>query len=132
MIGLDTNLIVRLFIDDDAIQTRKARQFVKENCSPGAPGFINAVVLVETMWVLESLYGYERSDVRRAVAGLMSNSHIALERPEIVHLALEAYSQSNADFTDVLICEINRGWECESTATFDRKVARLDGFTLVA
>lgn len=131
MIGLDTNLVVRLLITDETPQTLLARQFVQERCSPDVPAFINSVVLAETIWVLESIYGYGRADVHRAISELLANRSVAFEYADVVHLALRAFAGSSADLADCFIGEINRGHGCEATATFDRKAAKLDGFVLV-
>jgi predicted nucleic-acid-binding protein len=41
------------------------------------------------------------------------------------------YPAGNAGFADLLIDRINRAHGRHTTATFDRKAAKLDGFVLV-
>jgi len=57
MIGLDTNVLVRYLTQDDPKQAARATRVVEEELSENVPGFIGLMVLVETVWVLQRLYG---------------------------------------------------------------------------
>ena len=63
MIGLDTNILVRYLVEDDAKQASKAAHLIETRCTEDSPGFINRVVLCELVWVLESAYGYPLATV---------------------------------------------------------------------
>jgi predicted nucleic-acid-binding protein len=60
MIGLDTNVVLRLMVQDDPAQLRRARRAVAAQCSEEEPGLINRIVLVEVIWVLSRGYKYSR------------------------------------------------------------------------
>lgn len=132
MIGLDTNVLVRLVVGDDPRQTNQARHFVDRRCTPDAPGFINCVVLTELVWVLGSSYGYERLEIAAAVEGLLAGDDRVVEHRDAVRASLADYKAGRLDFTDALIGHVNRAQGCEATATFDRKAAKLEGFVAVA
>jgi predicted nucleic-acid-binding protein len=132
MIGLDTNVLARLFIDDDPIQARLAREFVAKRCSEREPAFIDRVALCELVWVLSYSHGYGRREIGRIIGHLLESQSMMLEDAEAVSAALRVYSSRNIDFADALIGEINRLRGCEATATFDRKAAKLDGFVRVS
>lgn len=132
MIGVDTNILVRILTADDPKQTEIARQLLEESCSVSQPGIVNIVVITELTWVLESLYGYTRSNVALALESLLANGKLAIESHQEVRAALLTYKNVNCDFIDALIGEINRARGCEATATFDRKAARLKGFVRVS
>lgn len=132
MIGLDTNVIVHLFVDDDPQQAELARRFVASRCSQGDPGFIDRVALCELMWVLTSVHGYRRAAVADVIELLLENRDMRLEDADLVRDALQAYRTSGVEFADILIGEINRSRGCEATATFDRKAAKLTGFIRVS
>ncbi|MGA3311056.1 MAG: type II toxin-antitoxin system VapC family toxin [Xanthobacteraceae bacterium] len=131
MIGLDTNVLARLFIDDDPVQARSARQFVAERCSEKNPAFIDRVALCELVWVLSYSHGYGRAEIVRIIGQLLESQEIILEDADAVGAALRIFSSRNIDFADALIGEVNRARGCEATATFDRKAAKLDGFVSV-
>jgi predicted nucleic-acid-binding protein len=132
MIGLDTNVIVRLFVDDDPEQARAARQFVAGRCSEHEPGFIDRVALCELIWVLTSAHGYRRAAVVDVIELLLKNRDMRLEDADVVRDALQEYRVSSVEFADILIGKINLARGCEATATFDRKAAKVKGFIRVS
>ena len=132
MIGLDTNLLVRLFVEDDPKQTKLAARFIGKHCSPANPGFVDRIALCETVWVLTSAYDYSHSAVARVVRDLIASADIVLEDGDLVDTALSIFERGGIDLSDALMAQVNRARGCTTTATFDRKAARLDGFTLVS
>ena len=132
MIGLDTNLLVRLVVGDDPQQTGQAKAFVDRHCTPETPGFINCVVLAELVWVLNASYDYTRAEIAAAVETLLAGADRMVEHPVAVRASLDDYRAGRLDFTDALIAHINTGRGCEATGTFDRKAAKLDAFVLVS
>jgi predicted nucleic-acid-binding protein len=131
MIGFDTNVLVRLIVSDDPEQTVKVRRYIEDNCSDLVPGFISNVVLAETVWVLESTYGLNRSDIARALENILAATRFVVQDLAQVQAALDTFKKTSIGFTDLLILSINRANGCDTTATFDRKAAKLEGFTLV-
>jgi predicted nucleic-acid-binding protein len=132
MIGLDTNVILRCFVDDDPRQAKQARQFVSTRCTPENPGFIDRVVLCEMVWVLLRGHRFDRKKAAEIVSKLLASSDIVLEDRDAVRAALRTFTDRNIDFADALIGEVNRARGCEATATFDHKAAKLDGFIPVS
>lgn len=132
MIGLDTNVLVRLVVGDDPRQTEQAKRFVDRHCKPDSPAFINCVVLAELVWVLAGPYGYGRPEIADAVEGLLDGGDRIVEHHDAVRASLEDYRAGGTDFADALIGHINRVRGCDATATFDQKAAKLDEFTLIA
>ena len=108
MIGLDTNVLVRLVVGDDPRQTNQARQFVDRHCTPDSPGFINCVVLAELVWVLAAAYHYGRSEIATAVEGLLAGDDRIVEHHDEVRACLEDYRSGRVDLTDALIGQIGR------------------------
>jgi len=132
MMGLDTNVLVRLFVDDDMVQATAARRFVAGRCSRESPGYVDRVVLCEMTWVLTRVHGYDRAEMVSVVEQLLASQDIVLEDEHSVRAALGIFATRGIEFADALICAVNRIRGCEATATFDRKAARLDGFVRVA
>jgi predicted nucleic-acid-binding protein len=131
MIGLDTNVLARLFVDDDPAQARQAREFVVARCTRQDPGFVDRVALCELVWVLSSVHDYRRAEIGPVVEKLLASQELILEDDGAVRAALHAFMTRNVDFADALIGEVNRARGCDVTATFDRKAAKLDGFVRV-
>jgi len=131
MIGLDTNVLVRLFVDDDPVQVREAREFVASRCEPDNPAFVDRVALCEMVWVLSAGYGFGRAEIAGVIQKLLGSLDTVLEDGDAVHAALQAFRTRGVDFADALIGEVNRIRGCEATVTFDRKAAKLDGFIAI-
>lgn len=130
MIGLDTNVVVRLLTADDPRQTKTARELVA-SFSPVRPGWISLVVLAETHWVLRRGYKHAPDAIAAAFAEMSASSEILLEQPDIVTAALDA-ARHGADFADALISLVARRAGARTTMTFDARAANaLDGMELL-
>ncbi len=131
MIGLDTNVLVRLLVADDPDQTARAQRFIAARCTRKSPGFINCIVLAELVWVLARAYGYSRASIADVVEDLLSGDDRVVEHHDEVRAALADYRSRRVDFIDAVIFRINRARGCEATATFDQRAAKLTGFVAV-
>lgn len=131
MIGLDTNVLVRYIMQDDARQSPQANKLI-ESLSSDELGFVPMVSAVELAWVLSSAYELGREQLVAAFEGLLRTKELKLERAEIVWKALRSFQQSNTDFADALIAESAASAGCTHTMTFDRAAATTGGMTLIA
>jgi predicted nucleic-acid-binding protein len=132
MIGLDTNVLVRIIVGDDERQAEKAERVLRSRCTPENPGFVNSILLCELAWTLDRTYGYSRAQIAGVMDRILENRGLRIEHADLVAAALRMYRSAAASFSDALLSEINLAAGCEATLTFDRKAARLDGFTLVS
>lgn len=130
MKGLDTNVLLRLLLDDEPEQARRAIGYV-ERAFAHARVWINRIVLCELIWVLERSYRYRRPEISATIQRLLETDELMVEDPEIVRSALYAYQVSRADFSDCLLGMSNGFAGCARTATFDRRAAELDEFELI-
>jgi len=130
MIGLDTNVLVRYFAQDDEVQSRKASILV-ESLTIECPGYVTRVALVEVVWVLCRSYGSDRAEITTVVETLLRTKELCLEAAETVWKALRLYTDSSADFADCLIQCSCIDAQCEYTATFDSKAAKSAGLRLI-
>ena len=131
MIGLDTNVLVRYIMQDDARQSAKATALV-ESLTVDAPGFISLVSIVELCWVLSVSYGLNRQQVAQALELLLRTKEIVIDHAEQVAQALRAFKASSADFADCLIERSAAGAGCDRTMTFDVGAAKTAGMTLIS
>src|SRR6266581_2727110 len=83
MIGVDTNILVRLPTGDDPEQANAARSLFAAE-----PIWIAKTVLLETGWVLRSLYGFEESAIRDAFTRLLGLKNVQAEDEASVAAAL--------------------------------------------
>jgi predicted nucleic-acid-binding protein len=131
VIALDTNVLVRYLMQDDAVQSPLANRLI-DALSADEPGFVPLVVVVELVLVLSSAYGLGRDQVAGALEGLLHTRELVVESAEIVAQALRIFSPSNADFADCLIERSAAAAGCVKTMTFDRGAAKGCGMVLVS
>ena len=130
MIGLDTNVLVRYVMQDDARQAARATALI-ESFSAEEPGFVPVVTVVELVWVLAGSYGLGRAQVAAALEALLRAKELVVERADIVTQALKRYGTGGADFADALIERLAVSAGCTATMTFDAGAAKSAGMTLV-
>jgi predicted nucleic-acid-binding protein len=130
MTGLDTNVIVRFLMKDDAEQAALANTVFAE-LTVVAPGFVCREVLVELVWVLQKIYRLPRTDIADAVEGLLGAREIVVESADQVAVAVDRLRKGGAGFADQMIALAGQGAGCGKTITFDRKAAGLPGMTLL-
>ncbi len=123
MAAVDTNVLVRLLVDDDEDQVRQARAFLRAH----GPAWVSLLVVLEVTWVLVSAYAFDRRGVAIAIESLLSLSAVEVEEPEVVAAALDAFRASSADFGDCLILVCARRADRLPLATFDIDLGRVDG-----
>lgn len=102
MIGLDTNVLVRYIMQDDAKQSLKAEKLL-ESLTVEEPGFVSLVSVVELAWVLSSSYDLDRAQVAQAIELMIRTKTVVVDRADGVMKALRVFKTSSADFADCLI-----------------------------
>lgn len=122
MLAVDTNILVRLIVRDDAIQARTAELAVAKGA------WVSHLVLAETLWVLDAVYDLSREKIATAVDMLLNHEVITVQDADVVQLALEHFRvRGGIDFSDCLVLEIARKAGHLPVATFDRDFAKLEG-----
>lgn len=131
MKALDTNVLVRYLVQDDPKQGKKAAAYIEAAAAAGETILVSNIVLCETVWVLDSAYGYSRRDVEFALDKVLQSSTFQFEAKDTVWAALEEYCTAKVDFADCLIGQVHRSFGCEPTATFDSALRGLPTFQLL-
>jgi predicted nucleic-acid-binding protein len=122
MRAVDTNLLVRLIVRDDAAQVGAAEAFV----SGGA--WVSQLVLAETMWVLDAVHGRSTPQLAAAIEMLLNHEHLSIQDSDVVARALEQFrARPTVGFSDCLVLETARKAGHLPLGTFDRQRSRLDG-----
>lgn len=124
MRAVDTNVLVRLLARDDLKQAAAAESFV----AGGA--WVSHLVLVETTWVLSTVFSRTSRQIVEALAQLLEHESLVVQDPDVVALSLAHLQKKPAlGFSDCLVLEIARKAGHLPLGTFDRDLGRLDGVT---
>jgi predicted nucleic-acid-binding protein len=132
MKALDTNAVVRFLVKDDEKQAQAIHRILLEVERKGETVFVPAPVILETIWVLLSVYKHTRSDIVRALDHLLALPILEIEARDRVAVLCRIADKSDVDFADLFIGLTSRDFGCETTLTFDRKASKSDLFTLIA
>ncbi|MGD0521286.1 MAG: type II toxin-antitoxin system VapC family toxin [Terracidiphilus sp.] len=130
MIGLDTNILVRFFGQDDPVQGERAEEIML-SLTAEEPGWVALAALMELLWVMTSVFRFDRNGVIYVLDGLLSREQIVVEQADTVRDALRLYHSGNTDFPDCLIASSAKAAGCSRTVTFDRIAARDAGMQLI-
>ncbi|HEY6516432.1 MAG TPA: type II toxin-antitoxin system VapC family toxin [Steroidobacteraceae bacterium] len=122
MRAVDTNVLVRLVVRDDAQQAQAAEKFIARGA------WVSQLVLAETIWVLDAVYGRTAEQIASAVDMLLNHKELTLQDSDAVTSALEVFRKRPAlGFSDCLVVEIARKAGHVPLGTFDRDLAKLEG-----
>ena len=115
MIAFDTNMLVRLLVDDHPEQAALAQRLLSDNTP-----LIPRTVILETEWVLRSVYKLPRERMVAFFHLLLQSENALVENQDIVERALNWYEQG-ADFADALHLAACDGVEMQ---TFDERFCK--------
>jgi predicted nucleic-acid-binding protein len=136
MIAIDTNVLLRYLLEDDAEQSSKANLLMTNK----GEVLVTDVVLVEAIWTLRGKkYQLNKSELVNVIQTLFQEPNIRFENGQAVWLALNDYRNSKrvkgkeADFADALIVNKaryvadNQGYSFAGSYTFDRAAQKIPG-----
>jgi len=116
MLAIDTNVVVRYLTGDHPRQSAQAKRLVD-----GEDVFVGATVLLETEWVLRSVYGFATAEIARALRGFAGLPRVTVEDPGVAARALD-WMERGLDFADAL--HLAKAGGCEAFVSFDLRFAR--------
>ncbi len=131
MAALDTNILVRFLIDDDAVQASAAKKLIRKCLGAGETIYVPVTVSLELEWVLRSNFGFSKPVVVQTLSQLLASVELSFESEEAVEVALALYSQRGADYSDCLHVALASSAGEQPLWTFDKAAAKLDGARLL-
>jgi predicted nucleic-acid-binding protein len=131
MIGVDTNVLLRLFVPVDPERETAIAFFGQRSAADSA--YVSVVTITEFAWVLRRRYKYTFEQVAQAIRWMLDSDDFALESRDLIEWALANYIHARIDFADLLIARSNELAGASHTATFDKSAARrIPGMELLA
>lgn len=119
MIAADTNIALRLILDDDEAQVALIRAVMTDQQL-----FFPLTVLLETGWVLASRYQMSRADIATALTGMLALDRVEVARAALVHWAIERF-RAGADWADMI--HLVAAQKLQGFATLDRRLPQQAG-----
>jgi len=126
--ALDTNVLVRYLVLDDAEQAERATALVEGTAARGEKLLVVHVVLCELVWVLASAYRRPRTEIARTLSAILRTAQFVVEDVDVARRALARYEDGRGDFADYLVSERARVLGTDQVATFENVLLVEDGF----
>jgi predicted nucleic-acid-binding protein len=131
MKALDTNIIVRFLVNDDAKQAQAVYHLFKETEAAKGTLFVPLMVVLETIWVLESVYSISRHEIIEIFKELLLMPILKFESQPAVQAFIESAMNSSTELADILIAQSARHSGCESILTLDKRASKSALFELL-
>jgi len=140
MIAIDSNVLLRRLLNDDATQSEKARKLFQK----AAQILITDIVLVETVWTLTGKrYAISKEEICEVIMRLLEEPNVIFESQQAVWSALNDYAYAKSiktasgmrtvGFADALVVNKAKalmeqwGESYECTYTFDQAAQTVSG-----
>jgi predicted nucleic acid-binding protein len=117
MVAIDTNIIVRYLTGDHPQQSPKAKALIDSEDI-----FVCTTVLLETEWVLRSVYDFTAVGVANALSAFAGLPTVNLDEPALIAKALD-WTVRGMDFADAL--HLAKAEGCDALVSFDRHFKKI-------
>ena len=131
MPALDTNVLARYIVADDAGQLAAAKRLIHRCVAEGESLFVPVTVVLELEWVLRSCYGFAKADMMLAFSNLFSAAELSFQEERALEMALQLFREASADFADCLHIALAAQAGEQPLWTFDKGAAKVSGARLL-
>lgn len=125
MIAIDTNVLIRLFVNDDSVQCQKVRTLFDLHAGSSESLWAADIVMLELAWTLDRIYDFPRAQICVALKALAGNATVSLESSLAIEQSIALYEQGPAGFADCLLAVKASHAGCVALRTFDKKMKAL-------
>jgi predicted nucleic-acid-binding protein len=131
MIAIDTNILVRFLVGDDTKQSEKVYKLFKDTEVNNNELYVPILVMLELIWVLDSVYEIKRSDLLDALSQITLMPILCFENLSALQSFILDAQHTNFDLSDLLIAHSAKQEICEKVLTFDKKASKHQFFELL-
>ncbi len=132
MIALDTNVLIRFLVRDDEKQAQAVYARFKQAESARETLFVPLLVVLETIWVLESAYDQSRQEILDSLDELKRMAILKFEKDPVLQSLLAEGKKNSCDLSDLLIALTAKSCGCTGALTFDKQASKFPFFQLLA
>lgn len=122
MIALDTNVLARFYVEDEAdAESKRQRAIARTVLASERKFFVPLTVVQELESVMRGAYGFSRDEAVKVLDHLLDLPNLDVDAAAAVRQATD-WHRRGLDFSDALHLALSAS--CPELATFDRKVAK--------
>ncbi|MBN2000493.1 type II toxin-antitoxin system VapC family toxin [candidate division KSB1 bacterium] len=131
MKGIDTNILVRFLLNDDQKQAKLVYRIFKKTESANGELWVPLLVVLELIWVLESVYTISRQNILDSLSDLLLLPVLKFDRQTVIQQFIHIAKENRGDLADLLVAQTAKNQGCRAVITFDKKAAKSDMFELL-
>jgi predicted nucleic-acid-binding protein len=125
---IDTSVILRLLIKDDPAKARSCEKLLREGEQRGLILYLLPVAIMETVWVLEKIYKFERKTIREIIEAILNTPELKIEMEGVFRKAIRSYEEKNIKFADAMMGYWGLEKDLSVIFTYDEKdYKRIEG-----
>ena len=128
MNALDTNVLIRFLVRDDERQADTIYRLFKQVESDKEALFVPLLVVLETIWVLESVYKIPRGEILDSIDELILMPILEFEAQSAILSFISSARETKMDLADLLIAHSAKFSGCERVLTFDKRASNFGFF----
>jgi predicted nucleic-acid-binding protein len=132
MTALDTNILVRFLVRDDERQAQAVYKRFRKAESQRERLFVPLLVVLEMIWVLDSVYVRTRDEILEAFDNLKGMTILKFEKEHVIQAMITNGKNTGIELSDLLIALSVKSDGSDPVITFDRKAAKHPLFTLLS
>jgi predicted nucleic-acid-binding protein len=131
-IFVDTNVFLRFFVADVESFYHKAKELFEQAENGKVKLETSDVVIAEIIWVLESYYGFSKSEIKDVIDAVLETKNLRTSNHSRVKEAINLYEAGKMDFIDAYNIAYMKAKDFKKVATFDAKhFKNIEGVALV-
>jgi predicted nucleic-acid-binding protein len=129
--ALDTNVLVRFLVKDDDHQASVVYRLFKQSEEKQEALFVPLLVVLETVWVLQTIYDIADEDIVSAINQLLLMPVLKFEGQSAIQGFVASAHDAKLGLADLLIAHSAKASNCQRVFTFDKKAASFKYFQLL-
>lgn len=118
-------------MDYDEFQAKKVYKIFKNAKLVKDELFVPLLVILELVWVLESVYKIPRGDILDSISDLLLMLILQFEHPPALHQFIQNAQENSYNLSDLLIAHSAKELGCDTLITFDKKASKYKLFELI-
>ena len=124
---IDANVILRYLTKAPPAMAEASLNIFNEARNGKISLLIIPITVAETVWVLESFYGYSKQQIAETMTQFLMCEGLEVESLDLLIGALSLYHEKNLDFADAVLAITALRKGPKVVYSFDRHLNRVDG-----
>jgi predicted nucleic-acid-binding protein len=131
MKAIDTNILIRFLTGDDPAQAKMVYALFKKAESEKTELFVPLLVVLETIWLLESVYAVSRAEILDAISDLLLMPVLKFDQHAMLQQMIRYAYGNTLNLSDILIAHAAKTSGCEKVITFDKDASKFNLFEML-